>query len=181
MIEMLDSVNPAAIPKGTTAVAGYIDGHYPSFPGLLARFHGRAHLLSITVLGGHADCLDIEPGNPVPAAAAGRWVRAMLHAGVWRPCVYTFAAQMPEVQRALTGIPRSDYRLWLAEWPGTGAVVPTGMDAHQYQPHGPRGENFDMSVCAPDFFKALPAPPKHHRPLIPHPIRRRRRHHVCHA
>lgn len=160
MLTMYDTtdVPPDVLPADGHAYAGYVDGHYQSFASIARRFP-HAHLLSISVFGGVADCVDIEPGNPVMPAQAGAWVRSMLSRGVWRPCVYAMASQMDEVRASLAAVPRGSYRLWVASWPGPGAIVPAGFDAHQYTDHGPHGENYDVSVCNDDFFHTPPPPP----------------------
>lgn len=163
---MYDSIAPGAPPANARAVAGYVDGHWPSYAVLLSRFTNR-YCLSITALGGIADCLDVEKGDATVAQVAP-WVRSMLHRGVWRPCIYANASTMPAVRRALSQFPRSSYRLWVAAYPGTGANVPEGFDAHQYTNHGPHGENVDISACLDTFFPAPPpAPPR--RKLAVHP------------
>lgn len=164
---MYDSIEAGAAPTHAQAVAGYVDGIWPSYGPLLSRFNTRAHCLSITVRGGVADCLDVEKGDATVAQAAP-WVSSMLHRGVWRPCVYADASTMPAVERALSHLPRSSYRLWVASYPGGGAGVPAGFDAHQYINHGPHGEHYDMTVCLDSFF---PAPP----PKPPKPSRKPRK------
>lgn len=174
MITMYDSVAASAIPAHAAAAAGYIDGdpRLRSFDAIAARFP-RAHLLSITVEGGRADCLDIEPGNPVPATQAGAWVRSMHRAGFKRPCVYAPATLMPTVRASLGGLPRASYRLWVAEWDDR-PDIPAGYDAHQWANQDPRG--CDASVCLDDFFTSTstssPPAPVHH---VPVPPKRRRR------
>lgn len=163
---MYDSVNPTALPTNANAVAGYVDGWWPSFSAVASRFAGRAHCLSITVHGNIAACLDVESGAASPSQALA-WVRSMQRRGVWRPCVYASASVMPQVQQQLRPLPRASYRLWVASYPGPGSVVPTGMDAHQYTDHGPHGENYDISVCLDSFF---PEPPPQRKPVRkPHP------------
>ena len=47
-------------------------------------------------------------------------------------------------------------RRWVAAYPGTGANVPPGFDAHQWSDGG---GNLDTSVCLSDFFDSAPPPP----------------------
>ena len=168
MIKMQDSIDANALTRGAGAYAGYVDGNpaWRSFSHIVSRFGAKAHCLSITVRGGEAECADIETGDMSPSQA-GPWVRAMLRAGVWRPCVYANAATMPSVKTSLAGLPRGSYRLWVAAYPGGGATIPDGYDAHQYADHGPHGENIDLSVCRDDFFQTPPPKPKPARK--PHP------------
>jgi hypothetical protein len=148
---MFDSVDVAEIPRGAHAVAGYVDGHWQTWPLLRARWP-HAHHLSITVYGGVAQCLDIEAGNPVPPERAGAWVQSMHRRGIWRPCIYASLSTMPAVRASLdrVGLPRTSYRLWVAHYDGV-PVVPEGFDAKQYTSTA-RGRNLDASICAPGFF-----------------------------
>lgn len=168
MIEMYDSVDLGMLPRHAQAVAGYIDGHWQTFPSLQRRYP-HAHHLSITVFGGVAQCLDVEPGDAHPEQA-GAWVRSMLHRRMWRPCVYASLSNMPAVQRSLerAGLARSEYRLWVAHYDGDPHTL-GAFDAKQYTPHA-LGRNLDASVCLDSFFPAPPpAPPKPKRLALPRP------------
>jgi hypothetical protein len=169
LITMYDAADPAVvrdvIPAGAQAVAGYVgpagpSNHFVTFPAVVGRFYPHAHCFSIAAQSFLlAACLDIESGDATPAQAPG-WFHFAKAAGHWRPCFYANASTMPQVEQQLqaAGIPRAAYRLWVAAYPGTGPNVPPGFDAHQYIDHGPRGENYDISVCLPDFFGPPPAP-----------------------
>lgn len=176
---MYDAADPVVIvrdvPADAFAVAGYVppvspSNRYVTFPAVVERFYPRAHCFSIAVQPWLiAACLDVETGDATPADAPG-WYRKAKAAGQWRPCFYANASTMPAVQGELerAGIPRGDYRLWVAAYPGTGVNVPAGMDAHQYTDHGPHGENYDVSVVSDDFFPPPPKPKKR-KPKPPHP------------
>jgi Glycosyl hydrolases family 25 len=174
-ITMYDAADPAVIrntiPGDAKAVAGYVGppssiNRYVTFPDVVKRFGGKAHCFSIAV---HdfliAACLDIETGDATPAQAKG-WFHLVKAHGQYRPCFYANASTMPAVKQALSGIPRNQYRLWIAAYPGSGANIPPGYDAHQYTDHGPHGENYDISVLRDDFFPSAPkpSPPPPHSP-----------------
>lgn len=162
MIVMYDTVPEgiSSIPGDAQAVAGYVDGFYVSFPGLVQRFASSAHCLSIAV---HPDadaaCCDCESGD-LTVAQVAPWVDRQLSLGHWRPCVYasqdTFENQ--GLLQALAGY-GDKIRRWVAAYPGTGQNVPGGYDAHQYVDHGPQGQNYDISICLDTFFPGTPSPP----------------------
>lgn len=162
MIAMYDSVDPRQIPAHAQAVAGYVAGHFPTFP-VLEREFPHARRLSIAVASTQdADCLDVEPGDSRPELAPG-WVKRQHARGVHRPVVYASRDAMPAVIHALqaTGIKRADVRLWSAHFtghahlcsPACGATFHA--DATQWTNRS-LGRNLDESLCHPDFF-ALPA------------------------
>jgi hypothetical protein len=119
-ITMYDAVDVAQIPRGALAVAGYVDGHWATFPSLERDFP-HAHRLSIAVSAmADADCLDIENGDASPAEAPG-WVRRQLARRLRLPVVYSSVSGMAAVIAELghAGIPRTEYRLWTAHYTGT--------------------------------------------------------------
>lgn len=155
---MYDSVTPSEIPAKAVAVAGYVNGHWPTFAGL-ARSHPHAKRLSIAVNAGHdAECLDVEQGDASPGEAPA-WVFRQKQRGVKRPVVYTSVSQAPAVLRELArhGIKRQDIRLWTAHYTfvphvcnakcGFGKLA---ADATQYTDHA-FGRNLDASLCKPRF------------------------------
>ena len=162
MITMYDTIPDSVgqIPADAQAVAGYVDGWYVSFPLLVERFASQAHCLSIAVHpNDDAACLDVEPGDATVGDAPA-WVDRQLARGQWRPCVY--ASQSSWEDDGLYGLLagyETRIRRWVAAYPGTGANVPSGYDAHQYADVGPHGENYDTSVCRDDFFPSKPTPP----------------------
>lgn len=162
---MYDSVNVRAIPAGAKAVAGYVDGHWPTYSALLARHYPRAHCLSITVLGGRAACLDFEQGDVYRVSEAVQWVRRELQHGTWRPCVYANRSTWDGPLRAALRPFGSRIRRWVADYDGV-AEVPDGFDAKQFTDHGPNG--CDVSICLPDFFPARPLKKRPRRPSLPH-------------
>lgn len=165
MITMYDSTSVEDLPTDAAAYAGYVDGSWPTFGPLRARFPG-AELLSITALGGTApaDCVDSEPGD-VPAPHVPGWVRSRLAAGVARPVVYCSKDALPAVLAALgaAGITRGQVRLWTAHYDaGEHLCSPTACgaaataDGTQWTDHGPNGEHYDISILVDDFFQEVP-------------------------
>lgn len=182
MLTMYDSIDVRAIPADAAAVAGYVGGHWPTFPQLL-KTHPHAHHLSIAVTAAEdADVLDIERGDATPDQA-GAWAKRQHDRGVSRPCLYASVSSMPAVLANLTahGILREHVRLWTAHYTGRphlcSSVCGFGFrdhaDATQYVNHGQHGENVDLSLCADDFFtpgpswKTPPPAPAPARPKIP--------------
>lgn len=156
---MYDSVTVADIPSAAVAVAGYVNGHWPTFP-VLADTHRHAKRLSITVFAdADADCLDVEGGDAAPAQAPA-WVRRQHVRGVKRPVVYCALSSTPAVLASLkhAGIRRSHVRLWTAHYtyrphrcsPLCRFGMWTRADATQYTNRA-FGRNLDASLCAPRF------------------------------
>lgn len=155
---MYDSIIVNDIPANAEAVAGYVNGHWPTFP-VLAETHPHAKRLSVAVFSAaDADCLDIESGDARPVDAPA-WVRRQRARGVKRPVVYANRSTMPAVVRALraVGINRRMVRLWVADYTGKPhlpllwwGIRPTRADACQYTDKA-LGRNLDASICQPDF------------------------------
>ena len=176
---MYDSVDPSQIPSDATAVAGYVNGHWPTFS-QLTRFH--ANRLSIAVnASADAACLDVETGDATPAQAP-EWVRRQIARGEKRPVVYANRSTMPAVLEELhrAGIQRSAVRLWTAHYGFlhlcSSQACGAGFEADATQwTQTALGRNLDESILNATFF---PEPPKRHktlpkikvkRPQKPHP------------
>lgn len=165
-----------AIPANAKAVAGYVDGAYKSFPELTARFYPHAHLVSIGVFLGHlAEFTDVEQGNPIdtPELVRADFEHRKAH-GVWRPGFYGDIGHMHSVIiPGLTGVPRGEYRLWLAEWDGTNHI-PAGYDAKQ-KSGGIRTNRGSYDVSVVDVQRFFPKAVHHkllHRPHLPGKVKR---------
>ena len=155
MATMIDSVTPAAIPKGTSVVAGYIDGPYgPGDPfksgwnaDSWSEFPG-SEMVTITIYGAAgARVYDIEQGDGTPSSGAA-WCKSEIVAGR-RPTLYFSAYLVTAIVDALAnaGVARSQVDFWVANY-NDEAVVPSGYVAHQYlqdQP-GVQGSFIDYSV-----------------------------------
>ena len=154
LLTMFDSITVDHIPADAKYIALYVDGQYENLAAGKARCP-HAAVLTITVNGGDADCCDCETGD-LTVSQAEVWVGGQLAKGRFRPCVYANASTWAgELGAALVKYgPR--IRRWVAAYPGTGANVPEGFDAHQYSDGGGA---LDTSVCLVDFFAVKPVPP----------------------
>ena len=161
-ITMFDSVDIGQIPEKSAAVAGYVGGHWPTYPELVKRFP-TAHKLSIAINSREdADVLDVEQGDAVNADAPA-WVKRQLARGVKRPVVYTSLANANALLYELNrgGVSRSQVRLWTAHYThkahrcsaSCGFGFAGEADATQYDDHA-LGKNLDASLCSPTFFRA---------------------------
>jgi hypothetical protein len=157
---MYDSITLTEIPDTAQAVAGYVNGRWPTYPQLASKFP-HAQRLSIAVTAeADADALDIENGDATPSQAPA-WVRRQAARGVKFPAVYCSVSQAAAVLRALSdaGIRRSQVRLWTAHYTGTphrctracvGGFAATA-DATQYTDKA-LGKNLDASLVSDAFF-----------------------------
>ena len=148
---MYDSVDVSTVPLNAQAVAGYVGGSWPTYLPLVQAFPKAKHLSIAIAASEDADCLDIETGDATPDEAPG-WVRRQWARGVKRPCLYANLSTMPAVEAALAGIPRTRYRLWVAQYliPRR-PHLPAGFDACQYDDQA-LGRNLDVSLLRSDFF-----------------------------
>lgn len=164
---MFDSVDTPLLPAGNFAYAGYVDGRFANYDAIRARFP-KAHVLSIAVFASDdADCLDIETGDATPAEAAA-WVARQFLRGVKRPCLYSSASVMAEINAAmrLAGIPRNTLRLWSAHYtfqshicgPSSCGGMDMDADGTQWTDRS-GGINLDESVLLDSFFGGAPAVP----------------------
>ena len=173
MALMIDSVTPAAIPRGTPVVAGYVDGPYgPNDPygsGWTAaawqRFPGSL-LVPITTKGAAgARVYDIEKGDGTPDQGAV-WCKSEIAAGR-RPTLYFSTSVEVSIVAALNGrgVPVSGVDFWGANWNGT-ANVPAGYVAHQYLANVPgvQGSAIDYNATN-GVWPGTPAPQPPHPPL----------------
>lgn len=133
------------------ALAGYTSGHWPTYLPM-RRDYPKVHVVSIAVSASfHADCLDVEPGDAVPAQVVG-WINADRRAGFTRPCVYSSLFEYVNEVRPLIAaahIARSS----IFEWDADYTFVPhldAGFDATQWTDHYV-GRNLDASVVTLSF------------------------------
>jgi Putative peptidoglycan binding domain len=165
---MFDAIDVSQIPSGATAVAGYVNGNWKTYPQLVSRFP-HASVLSIAVsASADADCLDIETGDATPADAAA-WYGRQKARGAARPCLYASASVMqadvvPVIQAA--GIARGSVRLWSAHYTGSAHIcgpsscrlTSISMDACQWTDRA-LGRTLDESLLLADFFGPAPVSP----------------------
>lgn len=162
---MYDSIEVAVIPANAEAVAGYINGKWPTYRELLLRFPKAKHLAITVDASANAECLDIESGDATIDDAPA-WVRSQIHRGVWKPVLYTSFDNVPALNKAMSdaGIHRSEYRIWSAHYVDE-PHLDEGCDATQYTDKA-LGRNLDASLCSGSFFKYLTPTPK------PNPLKR---------
>lgn len=172
-ITMYDDINVALIPGDAQAVAGYIGGHWPTYPKVVAGWPYAKHLSIAVSTIYDADCLDVEPGDATIAVAPG-WVRRQLKqrkAGkaynTTLPVLYTSASWGEKLIAACTAAGLrygQDYLWWSAHYA-------PGLTEHICGPRGCRypglkhtahatqftdkshGRSLDESICLPGFFK----------------------------
>lgn len=159
-VTMYDSIDVTQIPSTAVAVAGYVNGRWPTFNSLASKFP-RALRVSIAVTAqADADVLDVEKGDAevwqVPA-----WVKRQKARGNKKPGVYTSVSQaaalLAELER--NGLSRTDIRLWTAHYTfkphrcdsSCGFGFKSVADATQYSDKA-LGKNLDASLAGPTFF-----------------------------
>jgi hypothetical protein len=165
-LTMYDSVTVGEVPPNPQAVAGYVDGMWPTFDPLVWRFPQARHLSIAVNAGADAECLDIERGDATPVQAP-QWVRRQQDRKVARPVIYCDLASTTQVLAALSaaGIAREAVRLWTAHYtnvphlcsPACGFGFSAPADATQYTSSA-LGRNLDASVCADSFFTVASDP-----------------------
>lgn len=161
-VTMFDSVTVSEIPPDAAAVAGYVDGSWPTFPSLEAAF---PHALRVSVAvnaTATADILDVESGDATNADAPA-WVKHQLAEGR-TPGVYTSVSNAAALLAALqqAGVARWRIRLWTAHYTNIphrctakcGFGFTGEADATQYTDHA-LGRNLDASLCTTGFFAGL--------------------------
>lgn len=159
-ITMYDSVNISQLPKDAQAYAGYVNGHWPTYTGLKAKFP-LANILSIAVTAAaDAECLDIETGDAINGQAPG-WVKRQLARGVKRPVLYTSVSNVNALVHilAMAGYTGDDVRIWSAHY-GAGEHIcgPTTCKQTMIDCDGTQwtdmshGINLDQSLLNDDFF-----------------------------
>lgn len=157
-----DSVDASRLPSNTHAMAGYVDGRWPSLAGMRRRFP-RALWVSIAVRSSSdAMVLDVESGDATPEEAAG-WAARQHRRGIPRPCLYISLARVPELERALRlhQIPRSTVRLWTAHYTGREHICGIGCGVPMVEPPGATqhtnepGADIDVSLTTRGWFSAV--------------------------
>jgi hypothetical protein len=154
---MYDSIDLDQIPAHAQAVAGYVDGHWPTWQDLQHRWP-HAHQLSITVTPGQdADCLDVENGDAQPRDVPN-WIRRQ-HARGITPVIYADLSTYPAIHIAIAAarIPRTGYLEWTAHYTNEPHITP-GADATQWTNHA-LDRDLDESLCT-DTFLTTPAKPR---------------------
>src|SRR5262249_24382035 len=142
---MYDAVTVSNIPPTPQAVAGYVDGKFPTYATIRARFPRAKHLSIAVFPSDNADCLDIEVGDARPDQA-GAWVKRQKALGIKLIVLYFSVSNKPAVEASLraNGIARSSVKLWGAHYTGIPHIEP-GYDAIKYTDHA-LGRSLDASL-----------------------------------
>jgi hypothetical protein len=161
-VEMLDSVTPVSIPLATRYAAGYIDGDFPSYDGIVQRLGPTATVMPITVIPGvKGRTIDCEHGDASPEQAVQNVIDGL------SDTIYCNYATWPTV-RILVRAANISPRYWIADYldsnPTTLPVIPqtwveSGCVAWQFYDTGP----YDRSVASLAWLDPTPSP-------IPPPI-----------
>lgn len=159
-LTMFDSVTPTQIPANAKAVAGYVNGLWPTWDTVCRLFPHAKHLSIAVNAHADAEALDIERGDAINEDAPA-WLRRQQKRGVKQPVLYTSVSNAQALVELLrrNGISRSEYRLWTAHYTYKahrcssvcGFGFTAGADATQYSDHA-LGKNLDASLCSPTFF-----------------------------
>src|SRR5215469_17925758 len=140
------------------AAAGYVDGNWPTFPTLGRHVPPGTKLVSISVFGNPADCIDVESGD-VNNSQGADWARKRLEGGHWRPIVYTSASNATAMFNALhaVGVHRNQIRFWSAHYTTRHICSPSvcgfpQADGTQWTDRA-HGRNLDQSELESSFFQ----------------------------
>jgi peptidoglycan hydrolase-like protein with peptidoglycan-binding domain len=127
-----DSVSPSGMNRGLSVYGAYGRGTYTNLNAVEARFPGAKYVSVSPYVTTGVDCLDVEPGDSVPADCPA-FVRGWTPVNTNKPVIYANAGTMGAVISSLSsaGIARSQYYLWVAEWDGSSSI-PGGYDAKQF-------------------------------------------------
>jgi|SRR5579884_814710 len=161
---MFDDVDLSKIPVHAAAVAGYVNGRWPTYSQLATKFPLAKHLSIAVNAEVDAECLDIERFDATPDQAPN-WVRRQIARGVKLPVVYCALSDAEKVVRILaaSGINRSEYRLWTAHYnykphlcsASCGFGFTSHADATQWTDKA-LGRDLDASLCSTEFFFSPP-------------------------
>lgn len=152
---MFDSVTIANLPHDADMVAGYVDGHWPTFAHLKAKFPKARRVSIATAFAHEADVLDVENRDGTPAEAVSWTVRMRLLGR--DPVVYTTKDVWAAVLRSCASNNVTPPKWWAADWTGNPHVVEGSVATQFASPtvkwHHDQGD-YDVSLVSPDF----PAP-----------------------
>lgn len=119
---MFDAVSYEHIPNDASIVAGYVNGIWPTYPDIVARFP-HAHHVSIAVTAEVvADVLDVEKGDATPADVP-LWVKEMRNLRR-KPIVYMNHSTLPAVQAECEKATLAEPFFFVADWTNKPHLVP---------------------------------------------------------
>ena len=137
MATIYDSVTVSALPFHSDAIyLGYVDGAWPNYAAVKARFPNN-RVLSVTTTGfTKADICDVETGDASPQIA-----RLGVQNGLY-DTVYSARSNLAPLDAALRGLA---WHWFCADWTGVPHLVP-GSVATQYADPPASGGNYDISI-----------------------------------
>ena len=138
MVTIYDSVTVSALPADPDAIyLGYVDGAWPTFAAVKARFPNNL-VLSVTTTGfTKADICDVESGDATPRIAA-----AGVREGLY-DTIYSADAGMMPLVTALAGL---NWHWFCADWTGEEHLVPGSVATQWAAPGYGSPGNYDISV-----------------------------------
>jgi hypothetical protein len=161
-----DSISINELPQPADAVAGYVDGRWPTFNQLLGRYPGRL-VIAITVESADpcARVADVENGD-LSIADAIAWGERVASSGR-KPVFYISLDRQYELELAWTraGHARSDCRVWAAHWTDEPHICSLHCGHPMMQRPGMTqwtdrwaGRNVDASLASEAWLNAVCAP-----------------------
>jgi hypothetical protein len=158
MPTIFDAVDVDAIPPYAEIILAYIDGEYPTYTKVRARFPA-ARILTITTKGDiPADICDVERYDATPEIGA-----AGVKAGLY-PTLYSDTSTGPSLRSLLAGVPWD----WFAADPTGVPHIVDGAVATQYAWPAQTGGNYDVSLSIPSYPFVAPEVPKKESNMIAH-------------
>lgn len=160
MKQGIDSVSPGSVPPDLNPdyVMGYVDGDWPSYTGMAAKFP-NAVPVSITAIPGsgpsaQAKMSDGEQGDYDPGQQAewaiGRWALGFV------PALYCSYSEWTRRQQAVLdrGLNPAFCDWMIAAYPGIGPILYPGSPGHQFADRG----TYDEWVIADGWIPGRPHP-----------------------
>ena len=168
MSTMYDAVDPAAIPSSAPPpdyVLGYVNGNWPSYDALVAKYPRALPVAISTIPGdsaeGRAQGCDGEAGDYLPPRAA-HFAATKLVLGVV-PFIYCSWSDWHDYQDACTqiGVNPNEVDWGIAAYPGIGAVPYPGSVFHQWVDWGDYDQSAVVDGWVPGRLIGTPTTPSH--------------------
>lgn len=155
---MFDGITPSAAPDGGDLYAGYVNGRWPSYQGMIDRFPHAVHVSIAVSADADAQVLDVERYDATPLQVPD-WVMRQRHRGI-DPSVYVSASPWGEVRQACQRAGIIEPHYWIANYTN-GPIIPDGAHAVQWR----NTPGWDQSLVR-DYWPGIDPP----QPVIPlHP------------
>jgi hypothetical protein len=149
---MFDDTTIETIPADAVAVAGYVNGAWPTFTKLVAKFPNAKHASIAATSYADADFLDVENGDATPADVPA-WIARQKKLSKKLIGIYASLYTWPEIFAILkqSHIDSSSIKKWVADYTGR-QHIPVGFDACQWT-DSYDGKSLDASWCLPNFLE----------------------------